>query len=253
MPTKPTKPTEPTEPASTAPRRRPGPAPRPGRGEVPRGPFPVERVLARVREAVEAVETPSVTGVGETTEDPFQVLVACVISLRTQDEVTDAAAARLFARAADPAGVLALSEDRIARLIYPAGFYRVKACQIRAICRRLLDAFGGRVPDDLDALLTLPGVGRKTANLVLAEGYGLPAICVDTHVHRIVNRWGYVRTRTPEQTEMRLRAKLPGRWWIPINRLLVQFGRTVCRPLSPRCSECPVAGACRRVGVTRSR
>lgn len=238
-------------PADTPPAARPParPRPRPARG----GAFPIDAVLARVREAVEAGATPSVTGVGEATGDPFRVLIACVISLRTQDEVTDAAAARLFARAAEPAAMLALSETRIAHLIYPAGFYRVKGRQIRAICKRLLDAFGGRVPDDLDALLTLPGVGRKTANLVLAEGYGLPAICVDTHVHRIVNRWGYVRTRTPEQTEMRLRARLPRPWWIPINRLLVAFGRTVCRPLSPRCSACPVAAACRRVGVSRSR
>jgi endonuclease-3 len=232
-------------------RRSPRPRPRPRAARA--GPFPIASVLARVREAVEGVETPSVTGVGEQSHDPFRVLVACVISLRTKDEVTDVAAARLFARAADPAALVALPEAEVARLIYPAGFYRVKARQLRAIGRRLLDGFGGRVPPDLDALLTLPGVGRKTANLVLAEGFRLPAICVDVHVHRIVNRWGYLRTRTPEQTEMRLRARLPGPWWIPINPLLVRFGRTVCRPVSPRCSACPVADACRRVGVDRSR
>jgi len=239
--------------ADTPPNPRRSLHPRPRARPARPGPFPIASVLARVREAVEAVATPSVTGVGEQSRDPFRVLIACVISLRTKDEVTDVAAAHLFARAATPAAVLALPEAEIARLIYPAGFYRVKARQIRAICGRLLDEFGGRVPSDLEALLTLPGVGRKTANLVLAEGFGLPAVCVDVHVHRIVNRWGYVRTRDPEQTEMRLRARLPKPWWIPINPLLVRFGRTVCRPVSPRCSACPVADACRRVGVERSR
>jgi endonuclease-3 len=213
----------------------------------------VEAVLARVREAVRGLGPPSVTGEAERTEDPFRVLVSCVISLRTKDEVTDVASARLLARADTPEGVLGLPEAEIARLIFPAGFYRVKARQIRAIAARLRDDFGGRVPADLDALLTLPGVGRKTANLVRAEGFGLPAICVDVHVHRIVNRWGYVRTRTPEQTEMRLRARLPRVWWIPVNPLLVAFGRTLCRPVSPHCSRCPVADRCRRVGVARSR
>jgi endonuclease-3 len=233
-------------------RRRPAP-PAPRAGPARTGPFPIDAVLTRVRAAVRAFEVPSVTDEGRRRRDPFRVLIACVISLRTKDEVTDAAASRLFARADAPAAVLALPEAEIARLIFPAGFYRVKARQIRAICRRLLDAWGGRVPAELDALLTLPGVGRKTANLVQAEGFGRPAICVDVHVHRIVNRWGYLRTRTPEQTETRLRARLPRAWWIPINRLLVPFGRNVCRPVSPRCSACPVADACRRVGVERSR
>jgi endonuclease-3 len=238
-------------PANGPTRRRPAPAPR-ARPARP-GRFPVEAVLARVREAVRDLGIPSVTGEARRTEDPFRVLVSCVISLRTKDEVTDVASARLFARADTPEGVLGLPEAEIARLIFPAGFYRVKARQIRAIAGRLRDEFGGRVPADLDALLTLPGVGRKTANLVLAEGFGLPAICVDVHVHRIVNRWGYLRTRTPEQTEMRLRARLPRAWWIPLNPLLVAFGRTICRPVSPHCSRCPVADRCRRVGVTRSR
>ncbi len=217
------------------------------------GPFPIGRVLARLREAVRRLDPPSVTERARKTRDPFRVLVSCVISLRTKDEVTDAASARLLARARTPRTLLALPEAEIARLIFPAGFYRVKARQLRAICARLLDAYGAQVPDDIDALLTLPGVGRKTANLVVAEGFGKPAICVDVHVHRIVNRWGYVRTKTPEQTEMRLRKRLPPAWWIPINPLLVAFGRTICRPVSPHCSQCPVAGTCRRVGVARSR
>ena len=243
-----------TRAGQPAPGRRPA-KPGPRATATRSGPFPIEAVLMRVREAVRRLEAPSVAagaGAGRR-RDPFRVLVSCVISLRTKDEVTAVASARLLSRAGSPRGLLALKEAEIARLIFPAGFYRVKARQLRAICARLIEAFGGRVPDTIDALLTLPGVGRKTANLVVAEGFGRPAICVDVHVHRIVNRWGYVRTRTPEQTEMRLRGKLPRHWWIPVNPLLVAFGRAICRPVSPHCSRCPVAGTCRRVGVTRSR
>jgi endonuclease-3 len=149
--------------------------------------------------------------------------------------------------------MLRLPARRIARVIYPVGFYRTKARVIRDICRDLLERFGGRVPDDIDALLTLKGVGRKTANLVVTIGYGKPGICVDTHVHRISNRLGYVATRTPEETEKALRDKLPRRYWIGYNDLLVSFGQNVCTPVSPRCSTCPVRARCRRVGVTTSR
>jgi endonuclease-3 len=149
--------------------------------------------------------------------------------------------------------MLTLAPRRIERLIYPVGFYRTKARVILGICRDLLDRFGGRVPDEIADLLTLKGVGRKTANLVVTMGYGKPGICVDTHVHRISNRLGYVRTRTPEETEMALRAKLPKRYWIGYNDLLVAFGQNVCAPISPRCSMCPVRTLCRRVGVLSSR
>jgi endonuclease-3 len=191
--------------------------------------------------------------VAEETRDPFRVLVACILSLRTQDTTTGPAAARLFALAGTPVAMLRLSPRRIARTIYPVGFYRTKARVIRAICRDLLGRYHGRVPDDIDTLLALPGVGRKTANLVVTMGYGKPGICVDTHVHRISNRLGWVRTRTPEETETALRARLPRRYWIDLNDLLVSFGQNVCLPLSPRCSTCPVRPLCRRVGVRRSR
>ena len=191
--------------------------------------------------------------VAEQTHDPFRVLVACILSLRTQDTTTGPAAARLFGLASTPTAMLRLSPRRIARTIYPVGFYRTKARVIPAICREVLGRFDGRVPDEIDALLTLPGVGRKTANLVVTIGYGKPGICVDTHVHRISNRLGWVRTRTPEETEMALRARLPRRYWIGLNDLLVSFGQNVCVPLSPRCSTCPVRTFCRRVGVVRSR
>jgi endonuclease-3 len=185
--------------------------------------------------------------------DAFAALVACLISLRTRDEVTDAVAPRLLAAAPDPRAMLRLSENRIARLIYPSGFYRTKARTLRAVARRLVDRHAGHVPRSLEALLELPGVGRKTANLVRIEGHGLPGICVDTHVHRISNRLGFVRTETPNQTELALRRKLPRRYWIGYNDLLVAFGQNVCRPLSPHCSRCPVAGPCQRVGVGRAR
>jgi endonuclease-3 len=191
--------------------------------------------------------------VAEQSRDPFQVLIACLLSLRTQDTTTGPAAARLFALGRTPSAMLQLSARRIERAIYPVGFYRTKARVIHRISRDLLQRFRGRVPNDLEALLTLPGVGRKTANLVVTMAYGKPGICVDTHVHRISNRLGWVRTKTPEETEMALRARLPRRYWIELNDLLVSFGQNVCTPLSPRCSTCPVRDLCRRVGVTTSR
>lgn len=209
--------------------------------------------LRTIRAVAASWQAPSVSFVAENSGTPFQILISTVLSLRTQDTTTTPAARRLFALADTPEPMLALDEQAIARAIFPVGFYRQKAKQIREICRILLERYGGEVPRDLDALLELPGVGRKTANLVVSLGYALPGICVDTHVHRITNRWGYVATRTPDETEMALRAKLPRRYWIEVNRLLVQFGQAVCRPISPWCSRCPVARWCRRVGVTSAR
>jgi len=189
----------------------------------------------------------------ERDRDPFRVLVACILSLRTQDTTTGPASVRLFAVAAAPEAMLKLTARRIAGLIYPVGFYRTMASVILGICRDLLERFGGRVPDTIDELLTLNGVGRKTANLVVTMGYGKPGICVDTHVHRISNRLGYVKTRSPEETEMALRGKLPRRYWIGYNDLLVSFGQNICVPISPRCSLCPVTTLCPRIGVTTTR
>ena len=207
------------------------------------------RHLHRVRKGVR----PTTLAEVERTRDPFRVLVACVISLRTKDAVTAEASARLFAVADTPGAMARLPEARIAKLIFPAGFYRTKARQIRAIARHLLAEHGGVVPAERDALLALPGVGRKTANLVLGLSFAQPAICVDTHVHRISNRLGLVRTRTPAETEAALERALPKRYWIDINDLLVTFGQTVCHPTSPRCSTCPLGTRCPRIGVSRSR
>lgn len=185
--------------------------------------------------------------------DPFRVLIACLLSLRTKDETTGPAAARLFALADTPDAMLRLTPRRIERAIFPVGFYRTKARVILGVCRDLLSRFDGRVPDEIDALLTLKGVGRKTANLVVTQGFNKPGICVDVHVHRISNRWGYVTTRTPEETEMALRRRLPRRYWIGYNDLLVSFGQNVCLPVSPHCSRCPIRAGCPRKGVRRSR
>ena len=212
------------------------------------------RVVARLHAAVPTWEATALAAVAEATgRDPFRILIGCLLSLRTRDETTGPAAARLFALADTPATMLALPRRRIARTIYPVGFYRTKARVLHAVCRELVERFDSRVPADLDALLTLPGVGRKTANLVVTFAFQLPGICVDTHVHRISNRLGFVRTATPEQTEWALRAKLPRRHWIALNDLLVAFGQNLCHPTSPRCSTCPVADLCLRVGVRRSR
>ncbi|MGQ9752024.1 MAG: endonuclease III domain-containing protein [Thermoanaerobaculaceae bacterium] len=184
---------------------------------------------------------------------PFRVLVACVISQRTKDEVTREAAARLLSRARTPGELAQLSQEEVARLIYPAGFYRTKAAQLLKIAQILLDQYGGQVPATRQALLALPGVGPKTANLVLGLGYGVPAICVDTHVHRIANRLGLVQARTPEETEQALTKLFPRKHWIALNDLLVSFGQKVCTPISPRCSGCPISTFCPKNGVTRRR
>ncbi|HLY37089.1 MAG TPA: endonuclease III [Candidatus Binatia bacterium] len=214
----------------------------------------MSRVVARLHAAVPTWEATALAAVANATgRDPFRILIGCLLSLRTRDETTGPAAARLFALADTPAAMLALPRRTIARTIYPVGFYRTKARVLHAVCRELVERFDSRVPADLDALLTLPGVGRKTANLVVTFAFQLPGICVDTHVHRISNRLGFVRTATPEQTEWALRARLPRRHWIALNDLLVAFGQNLCHPTSPRCSTCPVADLCLRVGVRRSR
>ena len=185
--------------------------------------------------------------------DPFRILIGCLISLRTKDEVSYTATDRLFSRAKTPHDMRRLREATVASLIYPAGFYRVKAKQIRAISRMLIERWSAAVPSTIDELIELPGVGRKTANLVVTLGFDLPGICVDIHVHRICGRLGWVNAKTPDQTEVVLRRKLPEAWWIPINETLVRHGQQVCKPTSPICSTCPVDRDCPKKGVTRRR
>jgi exodeoxyribonuclease III len=208
----------------------------------------IDRFLALVEEAIRETRTPVVDLIAVQTEDPFKVLVATILSARTKDETTAVASARLFERAPDSTSLATLSVEEIARLIYPVGFYRTKAKHLQQL-PQALQAFGTKVPENIDDLVTLPGVGRKTANLVRSVAFKKPAICVDTHVHRITNIWRYVSTETPLQTEMALRDKLPERYWIPINSLLVAFGQSICRPISPHCDRCPLQGLCPQHGV----
>jgi endonuclease-3 len=209
----------------------------------------IHTAIRILRREVPKWETPIVTLMAETYQSPFRVLISCILSLRTQDATTAKASHRLFAVADSPPAMLKLSAKKIEKLIYPVGFYKTKAKNILDICRTIIDEYHGRVPDEIDDLLTLKGVGRKTANLVVTLGYHKPGICVDTHVHRISNRWGYVKTKTPEKTEFALRAKLPSQYWIEYNDLLVSFGQHLCRPISPLCSQCPIEKYCRQIGV----
>lgn len=213
----------------------------------------IHSAIRILRREVLKWQTPIVTLVAENSDSPFQVLISCILSLRTQDTTTAQASRRLFALAETPETMARLSIQKIEKSIYPVGFYHTKAKVIRDICRRLIKEYAGKVPDEIDELLKLKGVGRKTANLVVTLGYRKPGICVDTHVHRISNRWGYLRTKNPKETEFALRAKLPKQYWLEYNDLLVTFGQHLCRPISPMCSQCPVKKYCARVGVTISR
>ena len=215
--------------------------------------FNIDHFIGLIEEQYTKWNPPIVTFISKRGATPFEVLVSTMLSLRTKDEVTSKACERLFAVARTPLEILEQDEDELKKLIYPVGFYSTKAKRLRDISRIIIEEYKGRVPDQLNELMKLPGVGRKTANLVLIEGYGKDAICVDTHVHRISNRIGYVKTKTPENTEWALRKKLPLKYWIRYNELLVAFGQVICRPLSPFCSKCPVEWMCPKIGVHRSR
>jgi endonuclease-3 len=213
----------------------------------------VREVVKRLEAFRETCRVTTLTEVEQAYRSPFFILVSCIISLRTKDEVTNPASRRLFALARTPQELAALAEEKIAETIFPAGFYRNKARQLKEIGQILSSRHQGRVPATEEQLLELPGVGRKTANLVLGLGFGAAAICVDTHVHRISNRLGWVITSNPHETERELQKRLPVDLWIPINDLLVTFGQNHCHPTSPRCTSCPLADLCPRVGVTRHR
>lgn len=210
-------------------------------------------VIERLQHAMKNLPDPSVTLVGKKFKDPFLVLISCLLSLRTKDTTTLPICERLFPQVNTIDGFLKLTPQAIEKLIYPVGFYKTKARTILTICQELKNRFGGQVPADLDQLLTLKGVGRKTANLVLTEGFGQLAMCVDTHVHRISNRMGYINTRNPEETEFALRKKLPKKYWNNYNALLVTWGQNICAPISPWCSKCPVNKICEQRGVEKRR
>ena len=213
----------------------------------------VRAVMRELARAIDGLELPAVEKISERQEqDPFQVLIATLLSARTQDATTLAASTRLFSVARTPRTMAALPVRQIERLIYPVSFYRHKARHVKAACRVLVERFGGRVPATMEELLVLPGVGRKTANLVLILAFKSERhICVDTHVHRISNRLGWVRTRTPDETEQALYAATDARWWPYINLYLVTWGQNVCRPVYPRCGACVIRPYCPQIGVTQ--
>jgi endonuclease-3 len=210
----------------------------------------IHEIVRILRKVVRQWPLPAI---GHYVETPFTTLISCLLSLRTQDKTTNAASGRLFATADTPEKMLATPVEVIERAIYPVSFYRVKSVTIHKICEQLMTRFGGNVPNNLDELLELPGVGRKTANIVVTLAFRKAGIAVDTHVHRISNRLGYVRTKTADDTEMALRKKLPRRYWIIYNDLLVAYGQNLCKPISPFCSKCKIAVYCKRVGVETRR
>lgn len=209
----------------------------------------ITRFIEILKQEVAGYQVPVVDLIAVQTRSPFKVLVATILSARTKDEVTSAASERLFREAPDVDSLARFSRERIRELIFPVGFYKSKAGYL-ADLPEALSAFDGKVPDTIEELVTLPGVGRKTANLVMAVAFDKDAICVDTHVHRIMNIWGYVNTKTPEQTEKTLRKKLPRKHWKEVNGILVAFGQGMCRPIGPHCHRCVLADACPRKGVT---
>jgi endonuclease-3 len=213
----------------------------------------IHPVVAILKKEVSCWDAPIVELIAQKSRDPFQVLISCILSLRTQDRTTAEAAKRLFALARTPEAMVKLKPKTIEKTIYPVGFYRNKAKTILNLSKTLIAQYHSKVPNNLDELLRLKGVGRKTANIVITRGFGKPGIAVDTHVHRITNRWGYVKTKTPDKTEFALRAKLPKQYWRQFNYLLVAFGQSLCRPLSPRCSRCPIEKFCDRAGVAARR
>ena len=213
----------------------------------------IAKFISILKKQVKTLHVPWLDELASRDKDPFKVLISCILSLRTKDKVTEEASARLFKLASTPAEMAKLSERDIERAIYPAGFYRVKAERIKALGREIGSKYHSRVPSEMEELLSLKGVGRKTANLVLTLGHDKPGICVDTHVHRITNRWGFVRTKTPKETEFALRVRLPKRYWKEINGLLVAFGQNICKPISPLCSRCDLDEYCEKAGVTKHR
>lgn len=208
----------------------------------------ITKFITTLKKETASYQVPVVDLINVQTRSPFKVLVATILSARTKDEVTAKASERLFERAGTPGDLAALTQEQIRELIYPVGFYKSKA-QYLAKLPKALDAFDGRVPDEIDKLLTLPGVGRKTANLVRAVAFDKDAICVDTHVHRIMNIWGYVKTANPLETEKALRKKLPRKHWKQVNGILVAFGQSTCRPVSPHCDRCILTDKCPKINV----
>lgn len=213
----------------------------------------ISDVIKKVAGAVSIYNIPVLEKFNEMTKDPYWVLISCILSLRAKDETTEKVARSLYETAKTPRQVLHIPLKKMEKIVYRSGFYRVKARNVLDITRIILEKYHGKVPDSIDELLTIKGVGRKTANLVVTVAFNKPGICVDTHVHKISNRWGYVRTKTPDETEMKLREILPEKYWIKFNMWLVLFGQNVCLSVSPLCSSCPLNRLCPKAGVVKHR
>jgi len=211
------------------------------------------KVWPVLKRQVKSLDVPWLENLASFDRDPFKILISCILSLRTQDRTTGKASESLFELASNPESMSRLSVKTIEKAIYPVGFYRVKAERIQKISKEIVEKYLSKVPDTIEELLKLEGVGRKTANLVLILGYNKYGICVDTHVHRIVNRWGLIKTKNPTETEFALRKVLPKRYWKELNGMLVAFGQGICKPISPLCSKCKINIFCDRIGVDKSR
>ncbi len=213
----------------------------------------IDEIIKKVKKSIKKYEEPVLEKFNKKLNSPYWVLISCLLSLRTKDEITEKVIKNLYKIAKTPEQILKLPLAKLKKIIFKTGFYNNKAKTIKNVTKKILNDFKGKVPDTLDDLLSLPGVGRKTANLVLTVAYNKMGICVDTHVHKIFNRWGYVKTNTPDETEMKLREKLPEKYWKKINNFLVLFGQNICVPVSPFCSLCPVNLKCPKIGVKRHR
>lgn len=214
----------------------------------------VIKIIHILQKATETFQAPAADVIArEYDRDPFLILISCLLSLRAKDTASLPVSKNLFKVAHTPQQMVALSREELEKIIYSIGFYRQKTKQLQEVSQELLERFDGKVPHTEDELLSIKGIGRKTANLVLGVAFGIPALCVDIHVHRISNRLGLVKTKTPEETEKALRKILPKKYWIEFNKLLVMWGQNICVPVSPRCSECSIFPLCKRVGVTKSR
>lgn len=215
--------------------------------------FPISKVIEIIEKESINWSVPVVTLVGMQSRDPFKVLLSTIISLRTKDEVTIEASKRIYELLKKPEDIFNVNITDIEKAIYPCGFYKRKAIQIKTICEKLVNEFNSIIPDEIEPLLVFPGVGRKTANLIVSEGYNKPAMCVDVHVHRISNRLGYLESKNPDETEILLRKNLDQKYWNKYNFLMVAFGQSLCRPISPHCSKCPIIKYCKRIGVKQHR
>jgi len=211
--------------------------------------FPIEKVLTILEQESKKWNSPVFTLIKLQKKDPFLILITTIISLRTRDEITIEITKKLYKKLSKPKDILNLNISKLEKLIYPTGFYKRKAIQIHTICKSLIKNYNSIVPNDINTLLTFPGIGRKTANLILAEGYSIPAMCVDVHVNRISNRFGFIRTKTAFETEMRLRIKLNKKYWNKYNQLLVALGQSICKPITPKCSICPINKYCKKIKV----